>query len=38
LIYRFDEKRLTKGTKHDLLLKVTDNKDNTSIYKCSFTW
>ena len=38
LIYRFDETRLTKGTRHDLVLKVTDNKDNTSVYKCSFTW
>jgi hypothetical protein len=38
LIYRFDEKRLTKGTKHDLLLKVTDNKDNKSMYSTTFTW
>lgn len=38
LIYKFDETRLTKGTKHDLSLKVTDNKDNTCVYKCSFTW
>jgi hypothetical protein len=38
LIYKFDETRLTKGTKHDLSLKVTDNKDNTSVYKCNFTW
>jgi hypothetical protein len=38
LIYKFDEKRITKGSKHNLSLKVTDNKDNFSIYKCSFTW
>ncbi len=38
LIYRFDETRITKGSKHSLSLKVTDNKDNFSIYKCSFTW
>jgi hypothetical protein len=38
LIYNFDETRLTKGAKHELSLKVTDNKDNTSIYKCNFTW
>ena len=38
LIYRFDEKRITKGTKHNLSLKVTDNKDNISYYNCNFTW
>jgi hypothetical protein len=38
LIYKFDEERITKGSKHNLSLKVTDNKDNFSIYKCSFTW
>jgi len=38
LIYRFDENRIKKGTDHKLVLKVTDNKDNTSIYKCNFTW
>ncbi len=38
LIYNFDEKRITKGTKHNLLLKVTDNKDNISYFKCYFTW
>ncbi|MEI6050400.1 MAG: M23 family metallopeptidase [Bacteroidota bacterium] len=38
LIYRFDGNRITPGTKHVLSLKVTDNKDNISIYKCDFTW
>ena len=38
LIYRFDEQRITKGTKHILSLKVTDNKDNISFYNCDFTW
>jgi hypothetical protein len=38
LIYRFDEKRISKGTKHSLSLKVTDNKDNTSMFNCDFTW
>lgn len=38
LIYRFDEQRITKGTKHNLSLKVTDNKDNISFYNCDFTW
>jgi Peptidase family M23 len=38
LIYRFDETRIKKGSKHNLSLKVTDNKENSSIYKCNFTW
>jgi hypothetical protein len=38
LIYKFDETRLTKGGKHELSLKVTDNKNNTSIYSSTFTW
>ena len=38
LIYRFDPKRIQKGSKHNLTLKVSDNKDNLSIYKCEFTW
>lgn len=38
LIYSFDETRIIKGTKHNLSLKVTDNKDNTSYYTCDFTW
>jgi hypothetical protein len=38
LIYKFDETRIKKGSKHILSLKVTDNKDNSSYYKCSFIW
>jgi hypothetical protein len=38
LTYSFDESRIKKGTKHELILKVTDNKENTSTYKCNFTW
>jgi len=38
LIYRFDENRIAKGTKHNLLLKVYDNKDNFSFFNCDFTW
>lgn len=38
LIYKFDEKRINKGSKHNLSLRVTDNKYNSSIYKCNFTW
>jgi len=38
LIYKFDEARLKKGTKHKLSLKVTDNKDNSSNFNCDFIW
>jgi len=38
IIYKFDEKRISKGTTHSLSLKVTDNKDNTSYYNCNFRW
>jgi hypothetical protein len=38
LIYKFDEKRIKKGTEHKLSLKVTDNKDNSSLFKSTFTW
>ncbi len=33
LIYSFDPKRIQKGTKHNLSLKVTDNLDNLSTYQ-----
>ena len=38
LIYRLDSKRIVQGKKHNLVLKVTDAMDNTSNYKCDFTW
>lgn len=38
LIYRFDSKRITKGSRHELSLKVTDYRDNVSSYRCSFKW
>ena len=38
LIYKFDETRIKKGSEHALSLKVTDNKDNKSVYNCTFTW
>jgi len=38
LTYEFDEKRIEKGNKHSLFLRVTDSKDNSATYKCSFTW
>jgi hypothetical protein len=38
LIYRFDPDRITKGTSHSLTLKVTDNKENKSIFNYDFKW
>lgn len=38
LVYTFDGERITKGIKHTLDLKVTDNVDNFSFYKLNFTW
>jgi hypothetical protein len=38
LIYKFDPERITKGTNHKLYLRVTDNMDNASVYKCDFKW
>ena len=38
LTYTFDPKRITKGTIHNLVLKVTDNRDNVSTFTSNFTW
>lgn len=38
LTYTFDPKRITKGTNHNLVLKVTDNRDNVSTFTGNFTW
>jgi hypothetical protein len=38
LIYKFDSKRIMKGTKHLFTLKVSDNKDNLSLFSCDFIW
>jgi hypothetical protein len=38
LIYKFDPKRIVKGTKHEFSLKVTDNKDNQGVFSCEFMW
>lgn len=37
-IYNFDETRVTKGRTHNFSLKVDDNKDNSSVFNCSFVW
>ncbi len=38
VVYRFDPGRITRGSKHNLALKVSDNKNNTSYFDYSFTW
>ena len=38
IIYQFDPERIKKGTTHSLTLKVKDNSNNVSIYKCDFFW
>jgi hypothetical protein len=38
LIYKFDAGRITKGIQHSLVLTVTDNRDNTAVYRCNFKW
>jgi hypothetical protein len=38
LIYKFDEKRITRGTKHNLTLTVTDNRGNANSLKNEFIW
>ena len=38
LVYKFDDARITKGSKHNLVLEVSDNKDNVSKFKREFTW
>lgn len=38
LIYKFDPKRITKGTNHNLVLKVSDNRENISTFSCRFIW
>jgi hypothetical protein len=38
LTYRFDETRIKKGIRHQLTMKVSDNKENISTYNCTFTW
>jgi hypothetical protein len=38
LIYRFDPKRIEKGSNHTLILKVFDNKNNTNEFTTSFRW
>jgi hypothetical protein len=38
LIYNFDPQRIRNAARHELLLKVTDNCNNQSIFRCEFSW
>jgi hypothetical protein len=38
IICEFDPDRIPANCNHTLELKVTDNKDNQSIFKCDFKW
>lgn len=38
LIYRFDPGRISKGSKHSLVLKVSDNTNNVKILNFDFRW
>jgi hypothetical protein len=38
LIYRFDENKITRGSRHKFILRVTDNKDNIRTLDTTFTW
>ncbi len=38
LIYTFDPSRIKSGMKHNLSVKVSDNKNNTSYFNYGFTW
>jgi len=38
IIYKFDPQRIAKGSDHMLVLKVTDNKDNSGTYNLQFKW
>jgi hypothetical protein len=38
VFYSFDEKRLEKEKNHELILTITDRKDNISVYYAKFYW
>ena len=38
IVHRFDPRRTTRGTNHTLLLRVTDNRNNTTEFKADFRW
>lgn len=38
IFYRFDEKRIVKGTNHKLVLTVSDNRNNINTLQRDFVW
>ena len=38
IYYQFDNERLTKNKKHQLLIVITDNKNNQNRFECDFFW
>lgn len=38
ITYKIDPERITKNTKHNLSLTVTDNRNNKSQFNCDFDW
>jgi hypothetical protein len=38
VFYEIDDQRLEKGKTHQLVLIITDRKDNQNSYRCTFTW
>jgi len=38
LIHKFDPHRITRGSNHNLVLKVSDNRDNVSTFTTEFRW
>jgi murein DD-endopeptidase MepM/ murein hydrolase activator NlpD len=38
LVYTFDEKRILKGIKHNIILRLSDNLNNITTYKGEFIW
>jgi len=38
LIYTFDKDRIPQGSQHNLTLRVTDRKNNVSVYRTTFVW
>jgi hypothetical protein len=38
IVYKFDETRIPRGSKHHFSLKVSDNLNNVRTYNCDFIW
>jgi hypothetical protein len=38
LIYTFDKDKIPQGSQHNLTLRVTDRKNNVSVYRTAFVW